>query len=269
MERMQRQPRIRGSMYPLQEDLDTKAKFSTLGRRLEELEMRNPQELQAVDEIPMPNMPCFICQSTKHLREQCPTVVAMREMLVEQANVVGQFKPSTNAACGNTYNPNWKNHPNLSWKPKPPQYELPAPPYYASTSQPSQPQSTSPVEQAILNLSKVVGNFVEEQKAVNVQANQRIDTVESTLNKRLDGFQIKIAQKFDNLQYSISRLNNQQQVQENGKFPSQTQPNPRECSDSRARPDPISKFERKPRRRLFISFYFLCYKIFFFKSVAT
>ena len=36
-----------------------------------------------------------------------------------------------------------------------------------------------------------------------------------------------MAQKFDNPQCSISRLTNQLQVQEKGKFPSQTQPNPR------------------------------------------
>ena len=68
---------------------------------------------------------------------------------------------------------------------------------------------------------------MEEQKVVNAQANQRIDTVESTLNKKIDNLQSEISQKYDNLQYSISRLTNQQQVQEKGKFPSQTQPNPR------------------------------------------
>ena len=62
---------------------------------------------------------------------------------------------------------------------------------------------------------------------MNVQLNQRVDTVESTMNKRIDGFHNEIAQKFDNLQYSISRLTNQHQVQEKGKFPSQTQQNPR------------------------------------------
>ena len=98
-----------------------------------------------------------------------------------------------------TLNPSWRNHPNLSWKPKPSQYAPPAPPQYASTSQPSQPRSTSPVEQTILNLSKVVGNFVEEHKAINTQLNQKIDNVESTLNKRMDGFQNDIAQKIDNL----------------------------------------------------------------------
>ena len=146
---------------------------------------------------------------------------------MEQANVVGQFKPPTNAPYDNTYNFSWRNHPNLSWKPKPPQCASPAPPQYESTSQPSQPQSTSPVEQAILNLSKVVGDFVGEQKTVNVQLNQRIDTVESTLNKKMDGFQNEIAQKIENLLYFISRLTNQHQVQEKGKFPSQAQQNTR------------------------------------------
>ena len=142
MERMRPQSGTRGGMYSLLEDMDMKAKVSTLVRRLEELEMRKLHEVQVVTEIPVPDKPCFICQSSKHLGEQCSTIPAMREMLVEQANVVGQFKPSTDAPYGNTYNPSWRNHPNLSWKPKPPQYAPPAPPQYASTSQPPQPQST-------------------------------------------------------------------------------------------------------------------------------
>ena len=89
----------------------------------------------------------------------------------------------------------------------------------------------------------MVGNFVEEQKAINVQENQRIDTVESTLNKRLDGFQREIAQKFDNLKYSISRPTNQQRVQEMGKFPSQTQPNPRGVHEVASASEPIPSMD--------------------------
>ena len=50
-----------------------------------------------------------------------------------------------------------------------------------------------------MNLSKVVASFVEEQKAVNAQANQRIDTIECTLNKKIENLQSDIAQNFDNL----------------------------------------------------------------------
>ena len=48
-------------MYSLPEDMDMKAKVSTLARRLEELKMRKIHEVQAVTEILVPNKPCFIC----------------------------------------------------------------------------------------------------------------------------------------------------------------------------------------------------------------
>ncbi|RVX02287.1 hypothetical protein CK203_028379 [Vitis vinifera] len=54
---------------------------------------------------------------------ECPTMPAVREMLGDQANVVGQFRPNNNAPYGNTYNSSWRNHPNFSWKPRPPPYQ--------------------------------------------------------------------------------------------------------------------------------------------------
>ena len=89
-----------------------------------------------------------------------------------------------------------------------------ASPYYALTQPPQPPHLTSSVEQAILNLSKLVDNFIEEQRVVNVQANPEIDTVESSLNKELNGFQSEIDHKFDILQQSISKLTNQLVYQE-------------------------------------------------------
>ena len=99
-----------------------------------------------------------------------------------------------------------------------------------------------------------MGNFVEEQKAVNAQANQRIDTMESTLNKKMsnlhleisqkhDSLQTEISQKYNNLQYSVSRLSNQQQVQEKGKFRSQTQPNPRGLHEVSSSGEPNSRMD--------------------------
>ena len=81
-----------------------------------------------------------------------------------------------------------------------------------SAQQQSLPLS-SPVEQAILNLSKVVGTFVEEQKVLNNQTNQKIEAVESSLNRKLD-----------NMHSEISKLSNQQlQSSEKGKAPFQAQ----------------------------------------------
>ena len=109
---------------------------------------------------------------------------------------------------GSAYNHSWGNHTNSSWEPRPPQYSRPEPPCYAPTSQ-QQPPTPSPVEQAILNLSKQVDNFIEEQRAITVQANQETDTVESSLDKKFDGFQSEIDKKLDILQESITKLTNQ------------------------------------------------------------
>ena len=82
-----------------------------------------------------------------------------------------------------------------------------------TSTQQQPPPPSSHVEQAILNLSKVVGTFVEEQKVLNVQTSQKIEAVESSLNRKLDS-----------MHFDISRLSNQElQGSEKGKFPSQTQ----------------------------------------------
>ena len=81
------------------------------------------------------------------------------------------------------------------------------PPQYTSTPQPPQPpQLISPVEQAILDLTKLVGNVVEEQKKINALLSQKIDTIENNVNKRIDGLQSEMEHKLDNLQCSISKL---------------------------------------------------------------
>ena len=161
--------------------------------------------MQSVNELSASQPSCFNCQSNSHLGEHCQ----------EHAHVLNQYRSPINAPYGNTYNPNWKNHSNLPWKPKPPAYVPPgAQQQFGSTSTQQRPLPlSSPVEQAILNLSKVVGTFVEEQKVLNVQTNQKIEAVESSLNR-----------KMDSMHSEISRLSNQQlQGSEEGKVPFQSQ----------------------------------------------
>ena len=57
----------------------------------------------------------------------------------------------------------------------------------------------------------MVGTFVEEQKVLNVQTNQKIEAVESSLNRKLD-----------NMHSEISKLSNQRlHSSEKGKAPFQ------------------------------------------------
>ncbi|RVW33146.1 hypothetical protein CK203_094845 [Vitis vinifera] len=85
----------KGGMYMLSEDMDMKAKVATIARRLEELELKKMHEVQAIFETQAHVMPCTICQSCDHVVDECPTMPAVREMLGDQANVVGQFRPTT------------------------------------------------------------------------------------------------------------------------------------------------------------------------------
>ncbi|KAL6311119.1 hypothetical protein AAG906_012619 [Vitis piasezkii] len=82
--------------------------------------------------------------------QPCPTIPAVWEMFGD---------------C-NTYNSNWRDHPNFFWKPQPPR--------------------SSNLEQAMMNLNKVMEDFVEAKKSINAQLSQRIDSVESSLNKKMD-----------------------------------------------------------------------------------
>ena len=104
----------KGGMYSLGEEVELKAKLSTLARRMEELEMRNQHEVKVVIVASMPDQPCFNCQSTNHQGDHCPISTSVRDLMAEHAIVVGQNRTPAEAQYGNTYNPNWKNHPNLS-----------------------------------------------------------------------------------------------------------------------------------------------------------
>ncbi|RVW89352.1 hypothetical protein CK203_045458 [Vitis vinifera] len=114
----------------------------------------------------------------------------------------------------NTYNSNWRDHPNFSWKPQPPQYQQPA----------QAPQQASNLEQAMVNLCKVVGDFVGKQEATMLESSKNDRVIEwrgEYLNKRMDEMQNDMAQKLDILQDSISRLANLNTMQEKENSPSQ------------------------------------------------
>ena len=77
----------------------------------------------------------------------------------------------------------------------------------------------------------MVGTFVEEQKVLNVQTNQKIEAVESSLNKKLD-----------NMHSEISRLSNQQlQGSEKGKAPFQSQQHQRGVNEIGLTNDPNAR----------------------------
>ena len=75
VERMKPTANQRGGLYSLSEDVEMKAKLSTLTRKLEELEMRNQHEVRAVVETSVP-------------LEHCPISPSVRDLMTEHANIV-------------------------------------------------------------------------------------------------------------------------------------------------------------------------------------
>ena len=106
------------------------------------------------------------------------------------------------------YREQWMSAPVYS---VPSTYAPPPHPQYASWSQPQPPQPISPIEQAILDLTKLVGDAVVEQKEFNAQLSEKIHTEENSLDQRLDGLNNNFEHEWDNLQDSIEDLIDQQQ----------------------------------------------------------
>ena len=177
------------SIHTLSEDTLMREKLTILTRRLDEMEMKNQHNIHSVNEFSASQPSCYNYQSNGHYGEHCQ----------ENVQILNQDRPPRNAPFGNSYIQNWKNCSNIPGKPKLPAYIPPTDQQqFTPTSQQQQPLPLSPVEQAILNLSKVVGTFVEEQKVLNVQTSQKIEEVESSLSRKLD-----------NMHSEISKLSNQ------------------------------------------------------------
>ncbi|RVW24051.1 hypothetical protein CK203_091308 [Vitis vinifera] len=215
MGRMTSQPKAKGEIYILNDGMNMKAEIAAMERRLEKLEMTNMQPVQAISQTPLQAMPCAICLSYEHLGEECPTIPAVREMFGD---------------C-NTYNSNWRDPSKFSCKPQPPQYKQHVQ---------ALPQA-SILEQAMVNLSKFVGDFIGAQKSINAQINQKIDSVESSLIKRMDEMQNDLSQKLDILQDSISRLANLNTVQEKENSPSQPYQNSMSIHEMEAKEGELSQ----------------------------
>ncbi|KAK8546778.1 hypothetical protein V6N13_093821 [Hibiscus sabdariffa] len=131
---------------------------------------------------------CGICTMTDHPTDSCPSLQD------ETVNAVGNFPGPPQRPYNpysNTYNPGWRDHPNLSYAPNPKPNFQPRPPQY-------QPPYKSTME-ALLD------QLVQSQ----TQTNSRMQEVEKQVSL---------------LAQTMSRLDSQIQ----GKLPSQTEPNLKE-----------------------------------------
>nr|XP_028944591.1 LOW QUALITY PROTEIN: uncharacterized protein LOC114819587 [Malus domestica] len=76
------------------------------------------KKLEAVlNMVPKANEVCAICNIPNHLTHQCPSKEAYPEFVQEQVNLMNSYNQRPrNDVYSNTYNPSWRDHPNLSWR---------------------------------------------------------------------------------------------------------------------------------------------------------
>ena len=139
------------TIHTISEKTLMREKLIILTRRLDEMEMKNQHNIHSVNEFSASQPSFYNHQSHGHYGENCQ----------ENVQILNQGRPPLNVPFGNSYIQDWKNHSNLLGKPYIPPTDQQQ---FTPTSQQQQPISLSPVEQAVLNLSKVVDTIAKEQK---------------------------------------------------------------------------------------------------------
>ena len=76
--------------------------------RSEALELEKSGQLKSIQDIV-----CQICETNEHATNECPTLPSFKECLHEQAHALNSFQRPNHNLYSQTYNPGWRNHPNL------------------------------------------------------------------------------------------------------------------------------------------------------------
>ncbi|CAN6712533.1 unnamed protein product [Malus baccata var. baccata] len=149
---------------------------------------------------------CIICNETTHDITQCPNKDSYPELVQENLNMVNNFiRPRTNPHS-NTYNPGWKNHPNLSWvgNHQRRQYQQ----SFQSNSEIKKPS----LEDQMLQLA-------QHMSALSNSTNNFVQSTQSSIQN--------LTASVGNLETQVGQLATMFNEREKGKFPSQLEKNPR------------------------------------------
>ena len=158
---------------------------------------------------------CAICSHTNHTTECCPMSSFTDQ---EHANYVGNTFPKQNNPYSNTYNPGWRNHPNFSWgsnqnnqnnQGNQQQYQGQQRNYQHPQNNFSQNSAQKPPEDEFKSL---VTQFIQSSQANFQQHSQAITNTQQSLAK---------------LEAQMGQIANALSKREDGKFPSQTEINPK------------------------------------------
>jgi hypothetical protein len=149
---------------------------------------------------------CQICETNKHLTNECPTLSSFRECLHEQAHALNSFQRPNHNPYSQTYNLGWRNHLNFSWKSDNNNAQTSQPPFQARYNFQNfygyAPPYALPPRR---NLEETLHAFIKKQETINTQ----------------------LAQSMTDFKDTLAKLTSTLSFQEKCKFPSQPQQNPK------------------------------------------
>ena len=90
VEKMRPSAHQRGGIFGLSEDMEMKARISTIARKVEELEGKRLHEVPTLTENTAQANPCINCQPTVHPGKHYPIAPSVKDLMSEHANAVGQ-----------------------------------------------------------------------------------------------------------------------------------------------------------------------------------
>jgi hypothetical protein len=87
-------------MYNLREDHDFQAKFASLARKVDALELKKSGQLKFVQDIG-----CQICETNEYSTDDCSTLSSFKKCLHKQAQALNSFQRPNHNPYSQTYNP--------------------------------------------------------------------------------------------------------------------------------------------------------------------
>jgi len=166
-------------MYNLREDHDLQARFASLAKKVEALELKKSSQLKSVQDIV-----CQICETNEHSTNDCPTLPSFKKCLHEQAHALNSFQRPNHNPYSQTYNHGWRNHPNFSWKSGNNNAQTSQPPFQThhnfQNSHGYAPPYAPPPKR---NLEETLHVFIEKQETINTQHAQSMTDFKDTLAK--------------------------------------------------------------------------------------
>ncbi|CAN6585834.1 unnamed protein product [Malus baccata var. baccata] len=162
--------------------------------------------LMQVSSMPNAQEACIICSETTHDITPCPNKDSYPELVQDHVNMVNNFIRPRSDLYSNTYNHGWKNHPNLSWggNQQPRQYQQ----SYQSTSETKKP-----------SLEDQMSQLAQHMSALSNSTNSFVQSTQTSIQN--------LTASVGNLETQVGQLATMFNEREKGKFPSQSEQNPR------------------------------------------